>query len=419
MTIFCRIHLQRAEFSLSADFELPGGGGVTILFGRSGCGKTSLLRAIAGLEPDAVGQVCVNGQSWLNGRDTRPVHQRSLGYVFQEASLFPHLNVRANLLFGYQRVPAGQRQISPDELIELLQLESLLGRYPAELSGGERQRVAIAAALLTSPDLLLMDEPLAALDSTAKGEVLFYLNRLRSRFAIPVIYVTHSVEEAIALGDQMLLMEAGRIVARGGITELLRRTELPGMTGEMIPNLLDGIVTPDTGSLAVDCCSDRSLFALRLKGSSQQLYVVPDDKACDSAVCGQVQSLEQDGIQAGTELRVRIDARDLMLSHRRLDAVSCDNQLAVRIDRIEAEQTSGNQTGCFYRILVSLQASAFDLSSESETESAGVFTASILPRGGLFPAQNLLLRLTRQQIQKMALKEGQTAWVLVNKLTLL
>ena len=417
MMLSCRIRLQRAAFSLSADFELPGG--VTILFGRSGCGKTSLLRAIAGLEPAVVGQVCVNGQLWLNGREIRPVHQRSLGYVFQEASLFPHLNARANLLFGYQRVPADQRQISPDELIELLQLESLLERYPAELSGGERQRVAIAAALLTSPDLLLMDEPLAALDSTAKGEVLFYLNRLRSRFAIPVIYVTHSVEEAIALGDQVLLMEAGRIVARGGITELLRRTELPGMRGEMIPSLLDGIVTSDTGFLAVDYRCDRSLFALRLKGSAQRLYVVSEDQFGDSAVCDQGPTPEQGGIPVGAERRVRIEARDLMLSHRRLEAVSCDNQLAVRIDRIEAEQTGGNQTGGFYRILVSLQASVSDLSPEPETESAGVFTASIVSRDGLLSAQNLLLRLTRQQIQKMALKEGQTAWVLVNKLTLL
>ncbi|MDX1318857.1 MAG: molybdenum ABC transporter ATP-binding protein [Oceanospirillum sp.] len=409
MTISCRINLQRAAFCLQADFELPVNSGVTVLFGRSGCGKTSLLRAIAGLEPETVGEIRVNGQSWLNGGLAMPVHHRSLGYVFQEASLFPHLNVRSNLLFGFQRIPEHRRRISPDELIALLQLESLLDRYPAELSGGQRQRIAIAAALLTSPDLLLMDEPLAALDNTSKGEILPYLNRLCSRFSLPIIYVTHSVEEAVVLGDQMLLMEAGQIIARGAISELLHRTELPGIQGETIPNLLDAVVEPAAESaLQPDSQQDleTGLMApvtMRLKGSSQLLSVTPDRDW----------PVEEGEIRE--EARLRIEARDLILSHRRLEGTSCENQLAVRIDSISVESP---QAGTCYHVTLSLAFSASDFMPDSALDLGGDSEGSVTD-ASVHPAQKLLLRLTQQQIHRMQLREGQDAWVLVNKISLL
>lgn len=419
MTISCQINLQRAAFCLQAGFELPVNSGVTVLFGRSGCGKTSLLRAIAGLEPETVGEIRVNGQPWLNDGQAMPVHQRSLGYVFQEANLFPHLNVRRNLLFGFQRIPEDSRQILPDELIALLQLEPLLDRYPAELSGGQRQRIAIGAALLTNPDLLLMDEPLAALDNASKGEILPYLSRLCRRFQLPIIYVTHSVDEAVLLGDQMLLMDAGQIIARGDVSELLCRTELPGMSaiqGETIPHLLDAVVEPsaefvsDPDSVQNPEAGSMPFVRMRLKGSSQSVCVASDMDCL----------IEKGGSSA--EARLRIEARDLILSHHRLEGISCENQLAVRIDKIEAETprdgVSLQQVVACYRVTLTLAVSASDSAFDAVPEWRGDSVGSVTDRC-VQPAQKLLLRLTQQQFHKMQPREGQRVWVLVNRISLL
>jgi len=224
--IGARLRLPRRDFTLDVDLQLPARG-VTALFGPSGCGKTTVLRALAGLER-AHGHVVVGETVWQD--DARalfvPTHQRPIGYVIQEAALFPHLNVRRNLNYGLRRVAPAQRHIPFDQAIALLGIGHLLERAPATLSGGERQRVAIARALLTSPRLLLMDEPLAALDGARKAEILPYLERLHGELAMPIVYVTHAMDEVARLADHLVLMEAGRVRAAGPLAELLTRTDL-------------------------------------------------------------------------------------------------------------------------------------------------------------------------------------------------
>ncbi|MDD2701004.1 MAG: molybdenum ABC transporter ATP-binding protein [Sideroxydans sp.] len=224
--IQAQFRLQRDSFTLAAEFEAPMRG-VTALFGHSGSGKTTLLRCIAGLER-APGSLQVNGETWQDGRCFMPVHRRPLGYVFQEASLFPHLSVRSNLEYGYRRIAAAQRKIAPDQVIEWLGLSHLVDRRDANsLSGGERQRVAIGRALLVSPQLLLMDEPLSALDTHSKQEILPYLERLHRELDIPVIYVSHAMDEVARLADHLVLMEGGKVIASGALHDTLARLDLP------------------------------------------------------------------------------------------------------------------------------------------------------------------------------------------------
>lgn len=213
------------SFKLDVGLQLPAQG-VTALFGHSGSGKTSLLRCIAGLE-QVSGQLNFKGQVWQSDDYFMPVHQRPLAYVFQEASLFPHLSVKANLQYGYRRIAVAKRRIEFDQAVEWLGLQRLLKRAPDTLSGGERQRVAIGRALLTSPELLLMDEPLSALDLKSKREILPYLEQLHENLAIPVLYVTHALDEVARLADHLVVLENGRALASGSLTETLARLDLP------------------------------------------------------------------------------------------------------------------------------------------------------------------------------------------------
>jgi len=238
VSIEARFKLDYPGFSLDADLALPGHG-VTAIFGPSGSGKTTLLRCIAGLER-AKGALTVKSQPWQDANYFMPVHERPLGYVFQEASLFPHLSARRNLEYGMKRVAARERRVAMDQAVDLLGIDHLLDRLPARLSGGERQRVAIARALLTSPRLLLMDEPLAALDLARKNEILPYLERLHDELEIPVLYVSHAPDEVARLADHIVVMEAGRAVAQGALTETLARIDLPIKLGEDAGVVLDG-----------------------------------------------------------------------------------------------------------------------------------------------------------------------------------
>jgi molybdate transport system ATP-binding protein len=222
--IEARFTAQLGEFSLDVALQLPGRG-VVALFGHSGSGKTTVLRCIAGLERFE-GELRVNGDTWQDGNTFLPVHKRPIGYVFQEASLFPHLTVKQNLAFGLKRVPQSERQIDMEQVVDWLGIDHLLSRKSQRLSGGERQRVAIARALLTSPRLLLMDEPLSALDERSKAEILPYLERLHDELSIPVIYVSHSPDEVARLADHLVLMERGGVTAAGPIAELMTRLDL-------------------------------------------------------------------------------------------------------------------------------------------------------------------------------------------------
>lgn len=216
------IRMPRSEFPLDVDFVLPGLG-ITALFGPSGSGKTSVLRCIAGLERAAAGRIAFGTETWQDcARGTFvPAHRRACGYVFQEASLFHHLTVRDNLAYAAKRSPAGRQEASWSQTIHLLDIEPLLDSPASRLSGGERQRVAIARAVLAGPQLLLMDEPLASLDTSRKAEALYYIERLRDETGLPVLYVSHSVEEVVRLARHVVRLDRGRVVAEGSPESVL------------------------------------------------------------------------------------------------------------------------------------------------------------------------------------------------------
>ena len=231
---------QRTNFCLDVALQLPGRG-ITALFGPSGCGKTTCLRSIAGLER-AQGRVVVNGQGWQDDASGqgRPTHQRALGYVFQEASLFPHLSVQGNMAYGLQRTPVARRKVALEQAVALLGIEHLLPRNPATLSGGERQRVAIARALATSPQVLLMDEPLSALDAQRKAEVLPYLEHLQRHLEIPLLYVSHAQDEVARLAQHVVLLQAGRVVFAGNTADAMAQTLHPMAPAAEAASLVQG-----------------------------------------------------------------------------------------------------------------------------------------------------------------------------------
>ena len=280
--------LVRAGFTLDVHLELPGRG-VTALFGPSGCGKTTCLRAIAGLERARPGRVVVNGDVWQDDaqRIWRATHERALGYVFQEASLFDHLSVRGNIDYGLKRTPAARRKVALEQAVELLGIGHLMDRTPGALSGGERQRVAMARALATSPRLLLMDEPLAALDAQRKAEVLPYLERLHRSLDIPVLYVSHAIDEVARLAAYMVLLEDGRVRAHGATHELIARLDLPLAQG-------------DTAATVVECTvlqhDAHDHIATVAFSGGQLLMVIPQAR------------------RVGDQLRLRVQARDVSLA---------------------------------------------------------------------------------------------------------
>ena len=251
MSIDISLEFSRGDFTLALETSFNGTG-VTAIFGRSGSGKTTLLRCIAGLER-ARGEVTVNGESWQNATQFLPVHQRAIAYVFQQPSLFPHLSVEDNLLYGFKRTAKSARSLSSikktlaktafAETVALLGLEQLLTRMPHQLSGGQQQRAAIARALLTSPRLLLLDEPLSSLDTESKEEILPYIERLNRNLGVPILYVSHSAREVTRLADDVLLLEDGKLVANCAINELLTDPELPLAYRDDASAILVGNVT--------------------------------------------------------------------------------------------------------------------------------------------------------------------------------
>ena len=243
MSIHLQLDLARADFEVSVDVQLPAHG-ISVIYGPSGCGKTTLLRCVAGLEPSARGRVQVGHEVWQDDAQgvRLPTHQRAVGYVFQEASLFDHLDVAGNLAYGLQRSRNHVSDAVLQQAIELLGIGHVLKRRSHELSGGERQRVAIARALVTQPRLLLLDEPLAALDHARKQDVLPWLEKLRDDLNIPMLYVTHAVDEVARLADTLVVMHAGRIEANGPVAEVLTQADLPVVVGEDAGALLTGVV---------------------------------------------------------------------------------------------------------------------------------------------------------------------------------
>jgi molybdate transport system ATP-binding protein len=227
------------DFSLSIDLNMPAKG-ITVLFGPSGSGKTTCLRAIAGLQT-ITGFLSVAGDVWQCSEKKLfvPTHCRDIGYVFQEAGLFPHLSVRQNLEYGYRRIRAVNRKISVEEICDMLGICHLLGRSVQQLSGGEKQRIAIARALLTCPKLLLMDEPLSALDVRLKAEILPYLEKIHQQFSIPIIYVTHSVSELARLADHIVLFQRGEVIASDDAQIIMSDPQYLNIFGDEIGSIFD------------------------------------------------------------------------------------------------------------------------------------------------------------------------------------
>lgn len=291
-------------FSLDVDLDLPGRG-VTALFGHSGSGKTTLLRCIAGLERAPDGFLEVNGEVWQDARDFQPTHRRPLGYVFQEASLFPHLSARGNIEYGMKRAAGCLDRDALDHVVELFGIGHLLDRRPHQLSGGERQRVGIVRALALKPRLLLMDEPLAALDLARKDEILPYLERLHGELDIPVLYVSHAPDEVARLADHIVVMQGGHAVAAGPLTDTLARLDLPIRLGEDAGVVLDAVVA----------ARDAEWQLAQMEFAGGRVWV------------------RDHGLAIGQAARVRILARDVSLALAPVTGTSILNTLpAVVVD---------------------------------------------------------------------------------------
>lgn len=307
--IHARFDLAYPGFALHADLQLPARG-ITALFGPSGSGKTTLLRCIAGLERAEGGLLRVHDEVWQDDARFLPVHRRRLGYVFQEAGLFPHLSVRRNLEYGWQRIPAAERIVQLEQVVELLGLNNLIDRNDtAGLSGGERQRVTIGRALLTSPRLLLMDEPLSALDAASKQEILPYLERLHSKLEIPVLYVSHALDEVARLADHLVLLEQGRVIASGTLNETLSRLDLP--TAHL----------DDAGAVigAAVSVHDDKYHLTRLDFAGGSLWVSRVNQP------------------VGSMVRARVLARDVSIATVTPHGSSISNILSARIAEIQGE----------------------------------------------------------------------------------
>ncbi len=298
-----RLTMQRGDFCLQIDNCLPLRG-VTALFGRSGCGKTTLLRAIAGLDRHTGAEVQCGATIWQQGGRFVPVHQRRIGMVFQESSLLPHLTVEQNLLYGFNRLTKDTAiTLQPDQVIQLLELTPLLQQAPEQLSGGQRQRVALGRALLSQPQLLLLDEPLASLDQQSRSEILPFLQRIGSQTGIAMLLVSHQLDDVVKLADNLVLMQDGRIHSQGPLPQQLLQPELAAI-GAM--SLLHAKNYGSTDHL------------LKLKLGQQQLQL-PAPLHGDSAN------------YSPTSYRLRIQARDVALSLKPLNDSSVSNQLQVSI----------------------------------------------------------------------------------------
>ena len=216
-------------FNLDIDLQLPASG-ITVVFGPSGSGKTTLLRCLAGLEKS--GKMEIAGQVLQNENIFIPVNLRAIGMVFQESRLFPHLKVRENLLYGYKRTPLNSRRLHLEDIARVLSLEKLQERSIDKLSGGEKQRVALGRALLTSPKLLLMDEPLAALDAQRKTEIIPFIRKVEKELSIPIIYVTHSMSEVLQLVDTKVILKDGKVVKYGPVGKVFSDIQLRESIGD-------------------------------------------------------------------------------------------------------------------------------------------------------------------------------------------
>lgn len=344
----------RDGFALNVAFNAPESG-VTALFGPSGCGKSTILAAVAGLLRPQEGRVTIGGELVLDTGSgiVLPPERRRCGVVFQDARLFPHLSVETNLRYGLRRAPRDAQGPGFDDVVALLGIGHLLHRRPAGLSGGERQRVALGRALLARPRLLLMDEPLAALDAARRAEVLPFLARLRDVARLPILYVTHALDEVDALADHLVLLEHGRALADGPVTALAARTDLPLAARRDAGVLLDCTV----GTTPLD-----GLTRLDFAGGALVTTLHPG--------------------APGTRLRVRVRARDIAVAIEEPRGISTQNILLATLTDI---QPAGEGQEVFLRLAIG-------------------------------PSE-LLARITRDSVRRLALRSGMPLWALVKAVT--
>ncbi len=355
MTIEVRLRHAFGAFTLNVAFavERPG---VTALFGASGSGKTTIINALAGLIRPDEGRIVINGRVMFDSAADIfvPPRTRRIGYVFQDARLFPHMSVQNNLLYGWRRAPVRAPQQEIDRVVALLGLETLLNRTPHALSGGETSRVALGRALLASPEILLLDEPLAALDNARRAEILPYLERLRDETKLPMLYVSHAVEEVARLAQDVVMIESGRVVAEGSVFEVLTSLDFAQHAGTApVGAVIEAVV----GAHRAD-----DLTALTF---GDGVIFVP--------------ALNQ---PAGSRLRLRIAAQDIMLALEEPRAVSANNVLPARVVAIR---------------------------------SAGTAHADIQLALG---ATRLIARITRASAERLALAEGMPVFAVIKSVTI-
>jgi molybdate transport system ATP-binding protein len=346
-----------SSFKFDIDIHLSADG-VTALFGPSGSGKTTVLRCVAGLIRAPAGYLSVNGDIWQDEQRGifLPTHRRPIGVVFQEASLFPHLSVLDNLQYGMKRAGLTPKEAGLDNVLALLGIEHLLDRGTTLLSGGERQRVAIARALLRRPRLLLMDEPLAALDLKRKSEILPYLERLHDELDIPILYVSHSPDEVARLADYLVLMEEGRVVAQGSLSETMGRIDLASSFADDVAVVL---------TVIVGAHDDDDITRLDFSGGTITVGRRPD--------------------VLGKKLRCRIHARDVSLSLSRHSDMSIANIFPATVSAI------------------------------GDTSTLGHVLIEVILNGG----QKLVARITKRSCAQLALRPGLTVWAQVKAVALL
>jgi molybdate transport system ATP-binding protein len=309
------LRVRLGEFELEVAGEIDTGR-VTAIFGPSGSGKSTLLRTLAGLERRATGRLTLGREVWLDSarRLDLPAHRRPVGYMFQEARLFAHLSGEGNLRYAQRRARRERQAVSFDEVVDALDLGPLLPRRPSSLSGGERQRIALGRTLLAQPRLLLLDEPLSALDASRKMEILPYLEKLHPRFGIPTLYVSHSVDEVALLADRILVLTRGRVSAEGRTAEILEHLDLGPLAGRC------GAAT------VVEARVTRHDPRYRLTGLdlAGQPLVVP----------------KREHFDVGEEVRLVVRARDVSLATRRPEGVSIQNVLSGRVCEVRDDEGS-------------------------------------------------------------------------------
>ncbi|WP_438751720.1 molybdenum ABC transporter ATP-binding protein [Pararhizobium sp. O133] len=305
MSLVLDVRHKLGSFSVEAAFSCNRG--VTALFGSSGSGKTSLINIVAGLLKPETGRIQFNGDTLVdtNSRVFVPPHKRRFGYVFQEARLFPHMSVRSNLTYGRWFGPAKDDGANFDRIVDLLGVAPLLSRSPSNLSGGEKQRIAIGRALLSDPRLLLMDEPLAALDADRKAEILPYLERIRDETEIPIVYVSHSVSEVARLANKVIILENGSVLASGDAATILSQPS-PAVSRREAGAVIDGVVETTDG--------DHRITTIR---AGDARIVVPYLEA-----------------PTGKTVRLQIAARDVMLATSKPEGLSALNILPAVINEI-------------------------------------------------------------------------------------